>query len=66
MKESLDLRLIQLDIQWENPSANRVKLEEYFQDIDSSTDVIVLPEMFTTGFTMDPKPLAETMDGSTL
>lgn len=66
MKESLNLRLIQLDIQWESPLANRVKLEEYFRRIDSVTDLIVLPEMFTTGFTMDPKPLAQTMDGPTL
>jgi len=62
----LDLCLIQLDIQWENPAANRVKLEKYFQEIDTVADVIILPEMFTTGFTMDPKPLAESMDGPTL
>lgn len=66
MKESLDLCLIQLDIQWENPTANRLKLENYFQEIGQSVDVIVLPEMFTTGFSMNPAPIAETMDGSTV
>lgn len=66
MKERLDLCLIQLDILWENPSANRLKLETYFQEIGNSTDVIVLPEMFTTGFSMNPGPIAETMDGITL
>lgn len=66
MKASLNLCLIQYDILWENPSANRLKLETYFQEIENSTDVIILPEMFTTGFSMNPKPIAETMDGTTL
>ena len=66
MKASLILCLIQFDILWENPSANRLKLETYFQEIENSTDVIILPEMFTTGFSMNPKPIAETMDGTTL
>lgn len=66
MKESLDLHLIQLDIQWENPTANMAHLESLFKQIEGGTDVVVLPEMFTTGFTMDPEPVAETMDGPTL
>jgi predicted amidohydrolase len=66
MKARLNLSLIQLDILWENPSANRLKLETYFLEIGNFTDVIVLPELFTTGFSMNPAPIAETMDGITL
>jgi predicted amidohydrolase len=66
MKEHLNLHLIQFDIQWEAPAENRDYLDRFFQEIATSTDVIVLPEMFTTGFTMNPHPIAETMDGPTL
>lgn len=41
-------------------------LENKIRSISEKTEIIVLPEMFTTGFTMNAKPLAETMEGDTL
>ena len=41
-------------------------LEEKIMSIAEKTQVIVLPEMFSTGFSMKPKQLAETMDGATV
>lgn len=58
--------LIQTDIVWENPSENRKILEEKIDDLIENVDLIILPEMFTTGFTMHPEVVAETMKGETL
>lgn len=58
--------LIQTNIIWENPSENRRILEEKIQTLKESIDLILLPEMFTSGFTMHPKLVAETMDGATI
>lgn len=64
-KEILKVTLVQQNIAWENPAQNRANLDRLFSGI-GDTDVVVLPEMFTTGFTMNPSPLAETMDGETV
>jgi predicted amidohydrolase len=63
-KEILKVTLVQQDIVWEKPAQNRAKLNHMLSDI-GETDVVILPEMFTTGFTMNPSPLAEPMDGET-
>jgi predicted amidohydrolase len=55
---------IQYDIVWEDKETNLKNLTSKINTIQS--DVIVLPEMFTTGFTMTPKPLAESMTGKTI
>ncbi len=52
--EKLNLAIVQTHLLWENPKANRVMLEEKIQSITSKVDLIVLPEMFTSGFTMKP------------
>lgn len=57
---------IQFDIVWENKNANINKLELLLQDIPDNTDIVILPEMFTTGFSMNTKLLAESMDGFTV
>lgn len=57
--------LIQAPLIWENPKANRNYFEEKINSIQEA-DLIVLPEMFTTGFTMNPYAVAETMEGETL
>ena len=59
--ENLKISIIQPDIIWENINAN---LEKYSALIDGieTTDVIILPEMFTTGFSMNPEVLKEKMD----
>ena len=44
--------LVQCDLRWEDPKANHAHLEELLGELDSrDTDLIVLPEMFATGFT---------------
>ena len=58
--------LIQSAIIWENPEANRNYFEQKINTISESIDLIVLPEMFTTGFTMNPETVAEIMDGKTM
>ena len=58
--------LIQSAIIWENPEANRNYFEQKINTISESIDLIVLPEMITTGFTMNPETVAETMDGKTM
>jgi predicted amidohydrolase len=62
-----DLRvtLIQTALHWESPGANLAMLEEKLWLIGVPTDVIVLPEMFTTGFTMNAPALAEPMNLTT-
>ncbi|MEZ4838309.1 amidohydrolase [Flavobacterium sp.] len=58
--------LIQAPLVWENPSENRFYFEQNIKAISQQTDLIVLPEMFTSGFTMNPKQVAETMKGETI
>lgn len=58
--------LIQTNLIWENPSANRNLFQEKINAITDKIDLIVLPEMFTSGFTMNPSVVAETMNGETV
>ncbi|HSH47901.1 MAG TPA: amidohydrolase [Halomonas sp.] len=54
--------LVQPDLRWEDPSENRRRLEEMLGDLNGdATDLIVLPEMFATGFTMNSRAMAEPM-----
>jgi omega-amidase len=63
-----DLRvtLIQADAAWHDAEANRVRLSEQFALLEGQTDLIVLPEMFTTGFSMQPELCAEQAMGPTV
>ena len=63
--QDLTITLIQTELYWENPVANRSMLEEKLWKIKGATDLIVLPEMFTTGFTMDAAKHAEPMNLTT-
>ncbi|MGB5189593.1 nitrilase family protein [Robiginitalea sp.] len=47
--------LIQTSLEWEDPVANRAHFGQLINTLDGGTDLIVLPEMFTTGFTMNPE-----------
>jgi len=60
--QDLKITLIQSDLHWEDIEANLAMFEEKVWQIGSTTDVIVLPEMFTTGFTMAAPKLAEHMN----
>jgi omega-amidase len=63
---TLTITLIQPDLHWEDKKANLSMLSEKIESIEEKTEVIVLPEMFSTGFSMNPELLAETMDGETI
>jgi predicted amidohydrolase len=60
--QDLKFTLIQSELHWEDPEANLSMFEEKIWQISGSTDVIVLPEMFTTGFTMSAPKMAEHMN----
>lgn len=64
---SLRICLVQMDLAWENPQLNWSKASNLLRDEVGKHDLIILPEMFTTGFSMKPAPLAESAeDGDTL
>ncbi len=63
---ALRITLIQADLVWENIVANRDAFSSKLSLLGGSTDIIILPEMFSTGFTQNPGPFAEQMNGSTV
>lgn len=62
----MKIALIQSDLIWENPQGNRINFEAKINEISTDVDLIVLPEMFSTGFTMRASEMAETMQGETI
>ncbi len=62
---NLDIRLIQCELAWEKPEDNRRRIGKIIAGIAGSTDLIVLPEMFTTGFSMNALANAEEPGGAT-
>jgi len=64
--QNLIVTLIQTNLFWEEPSKNLKNFDRLISDIDVSTDLILLPEMFNTGFSINPISCAETMDGRSL
>lgn len=62
----MKIALFQTNLIWENPTSNRAFIEEHFINETESFDLFVLPEMFTTGFTMNPENVAETMNRETI
>ena len=63
---TLTITTIQTNLLWEEKSANLRLLEEKIAAIENKTEIVILPEMFTTGFSMNPSAFAETMDGETV
>ncbi|GAB3892439.1 amidohydrolase [Spirosoma agri] len=61
----MNITLLQPTLYWHDPVANRAMLEEQIFSLAEPTDLIVLPEMFTTGFTMDAQAMAEPMNLTT-
>jgi len=59
----LRITLVQADLAWEDPDANRAYFDHVLASAKDAADLVVLPEMFTTGFTMAGDACAETMDG---
>ena len=66
MKDLLKAAIIQSNLVWENPVQNRINFNQKIESISEALDLIVLPEMFTSGFTMNAKTVAETMQGETV
>jgi len=64
--DKLIITTVQTDLHWENKRANLEMLGNKIMGIREKTNIVVLPEMFSTGFTMQPELLAEKMDGETV
>lgn len=62
----MKVALIQTHIKWEDKEANLQHYEQWFTTMEEDVDLVVFPEMFTTGFTMRPSNVAETMEGVTV
>jgi len=64
--KNLKVTLIQTNIEWHDIDVNLLHFKSLISDIKNKTDLIILPEMFTTGFTMTPAAIAEEMTGKTI
>jgi omega-amidase len=62
---NLSISTIQTNLHWENKAANLAMLGKKIGTLDGA-EVVVLPEMFSTGFSMQPQLFAEPMDGPTI
>ena len=65
MKTDLRVTLFQSDLYWQSADANLSAFEEKIWQLEEETDLIVLPEMFNSGFTMEPAGVAEPVNGRT-
>lgn len=63
---TLNVALIQSELHWHDAQRNRARFDRLFEELSAPCDLIVLPEMFSTGFTMSSKTQAEVMSGPTL
>jgi predicted amidohydrolase len=63
---TLTVTIIQSHLHWQDKAANLRMFEEKIDSVKEQTEIVVLPEMFSTGFVIRPEELAETMDGDTL
>ena len=66
MTNQLNIAFIQPNTVWESPKKNRKNIDKKFNELEDDIDLLILPETFTTGFSMKPKDLAESMDGKTV
>ncbi len=66
MQEKLSIAIVQSDLIWKDKVANLANLTKHIDSIQENTDIILLPEMFTTAFCVDDPELAEGFDGQTL
>ncbi len=62
----LNITIVQTKLYWEDINSNLGHFDSVINKISSDTDLIVLPEMFTTGFTMNAEKLAQTMNGKSV
>ena len=64
--EKLKVLLIQSDTIWENAEQNRLNYSAKIEAVKEDFDLVILPELFSTGFTMNPEPVFETMEDKTV
>ena len=60
------ISILQTDIVWENKQENLRRLREKLETLRGTTEIVVLPETFSTGFSMDTSSLAEPTTGETI
>lgn len=65
-ENSLTIAIVQTKLYWEDVKANKRKITRTLDTIAKKTDIIFLPEMFNSGFSMNVKKTSETMDGETV
>jgi len=63
MENNLNIAFLQQDIIWEDTAANLAKLDVLLNNLKQGTDLVILPEMFHAGFTMEPEKIAESENG---
>ena len=63
---TLTITIVQTQLAWENKAENLRLLSDKINSISEKTEIVILPEMFSTGFSMNPEALAESMDGTTV
>ncbi|WP_224484141.1 amidohydrolase [Robertkochia aurantiaca] len=69
MNKTLEVALLQTSLEWHDAKTNRDHIEALMENADlkgASVDLLILPEMFASGFTMSPAEVAEEMDGETV
>lgn len=62
----MKIAIFQTKLAWQNPKKNRDLIQEYIDSSDDLYELLILPEMFTSGFTMNPEVVAESMSGDTI
>ncbi len=66
MTSNLKISLIQLPLFWENALKNRAYIEKHLNSLDKNSNIVLLPEMFNSGFTMNARKVSETMTGPSI
>jgi len=66
MNPHLRVTMVQADLAWQDPDENRRRMAHHFGGLSGHTDLIVLPEMFSTGYSMNAAQCSEPMDGPTV
>ena len=64
--QNLKIAMLQADLVWQNAAENLKNFSEKINEIKEQVDLIILPEMFTTGFSMQPQKIGDTMHGETV
>ena len=64
--QDLTLSMLQTDTRWHDPEWNRGLFSDLLDEVPNNSSLVILPEMFSTGFTMDSLNHAETMNDRTV